>query len=639
MLETMRNQAQSWIAKVILLGIMLSFALWGVGDFFSDSNMDTVAEVDGKSISAQKFQNTYNQQLNNYRSMLGASFSKELADNLGLKENTLQTMINRQLMLDEAASQGLVGPTTTLLARIQATPAFQSAEGQFDASRYQALTRNLGFRTPVDYEHDQQLNLMVEALERTFTESTQITKDAIYQRFLEKEEKRDLTALIVETASLEKSIEMSDDDIQAYYDDNKSQFMSPVRLRLIAVDINAAKMLDLVEVKDDDVKAAYESSQDQWNSTEERRASHILVRLAPDAADDVKEAAQAKIEAVLARVKSGENFAVVAKEVSEDTTAAQGGDVGFFEKGRMVPTFEQAVFDLEKGATSDVVKTDYGLHVIQLTDIKAARQKTFDEVKEQVQVKLRMEKAGEASYEISRKLEDMLGQEDHLKDAVKDLDIALLDLGELSQQESMAQDLLRVDDEYRKQVFRSSVGDSIEVVEISSGRFVAVEVLERLDPQEQALADVKEQVTTFAKQEKVKVAVREQATALLAKHQGDLSSLAKASDAQVLYTAKAVKLDGTGDEKSGWLKNDLLDQAFLLEEGQVAAQVFETEKGFALVQVDRILTASDDDFALMRDDLETELRKSGGQSRFERWMSSVRQHHDIQVNKSILLKF
>jgi len=637
MLEAMRNQAQSWIAKIILLGIALSFALWGVGDYFTDSNVDAVAEVDGNKISSRNFQNIYNRQLNNYRSMLGKSFTKEMADNLGLKESTLQTIINRKLMLEEAESQGLVGPTSTLLARIHSTPAFQSAQGQFDAARYQALTRNLGFRTPVDYERDQQLNLMVEALERTLSESVYLTEDAIHQRFLEKEEKRDLTVLVVETDALNEQVQLTEEETQAYYEENKSLFMSPTRLKLVAVDIDAANMLDLVEVDDAVLQAAYEESKDTWMTKEERRASHILIRVASDADESTKEVAKKRMDTVIQRLKEGEAFDVVAKALSDDSTAKQGGDLGFFAKGQMVAAFENEVFAMNKGDVSDVVKTDYGLHLIYLTDIHAARQKTFTEVEDKLRKKMRLEKAGEEAYALSRELDDILGQEDHLKTAADILGLPLLDLGELSQTESVAQSLFSIDEGYRKQIFRSSPGDSIEIVEISSGRFVAVEVLARVEPKNQSLDVVAEQVAKQLKKEKVKASSKTQAESLLAKG-AKLRELAD-DKVQILYTVKAVKRDGSGDEQANWLRRELLEKSFDLSEGQVATQVFETRKGFALVQVDHIISASEKEFALVRDDLEKELRKERGQARFARWMSSVRDRHDIQINESLLAKF
>jgi len=131
MLEIMRNQAQSWLAKLILGGIALSFGLWGIGDYFTGSRVAYVAEVDGKPISDQSFSQTYERQLNSYRAMLGQQFSKTLVEQLGVKDNTLQTMINRQLMLDEASRMGLVASDAALLAYVQNNPTFQQA-GAFD---------------------------------------------------------------------------------------------------------------------------------------------------------------------------------------------------------------------------------------------------------------------------------------------------------------------------------------------------------------------------------------------------------------------------------------------------------------------------------------------------------------------------
>ena len=170
MLESMRNQAQSWIAKIILGGIALSFALWGVGDYFMGSQIQTIAEVDGKPISDSVFYQSYERELNNYRAMLGKQFSKEMVEQLGLKEQVIQTLINRKLMLDEAARMGLAAPEAALMASVQANPAFQSANG-FDANRYKIMTRNMGFRTTRDYEDEQRVNLMIDALQKAVVNS------------------------------------------------------------------------------------------------------------------------------------------------------------------------------------------------------------------------------------------------------------------------------------------------------------------------------------------------------------------------------------------------------------------------------------------------------------------------------------
>jgi len=170
MLENMRNHAQSWLAKLILGGVALSFVLWGVGDYFMGSRVQTIAEVDGNPISDSAFYLAYERQVNNYRAALGKSFSKKAMESMGVKQITLQTLINRHLMLDEADSMGLVAPKSVLLSRVRSNPAFLSA-GNFDPRRYEILTRNMGFRTPADYETNLRLDMMVDALQKAITNS------------------------------------------------------------------------------------------------------------------------------------------------------------------------------------------------------------------------------------------------------------------------------------------------------------------------------------------------------------------------------------------------------------------------------------------------------------------------------------
>jgi len=201
MLENMRNHAQSWLAKLILGGVALSFVLWGVGDYFMGSRVQTIAKVDGNPISDSAFYQAYERQLNTYRAILGKQFSKKAMESIGLKQSTLQILINRHLMLDEAANMGLVAPKTVLLAHVRANPTFQSV-GNFDPRRYEILTRNMGFRTPADYEANLRLDMMVNALQKAVMQSATVTDEEVRERFENEYEKRELAALIVRPSDI-----------------------------------------------------------------------------------------------------------------------------------------------------------------------------------------------------------------------------------------------------------------------------------------------------------------------------------------------------------------------------------------------------------------------------------------------------
>ncbi|MDQ6983485.1 MAG: SurA N-terminal domain-containing protein, partial [Ghiorsea sp.] len=179
----MRNHTRGWIAKVILGAIILSFALWGVGDYFTGNQVETIAEVDGEAILDVDFVTTYQRQLQAYANMFGDQFTKEMAEQLGVKNETIQTMINRKLMLMESQGMGLVTPDEAVLATVQGTPQFREEGKGFSPTRYQALIRQMGFVSPRDYENYLRQNIMIDTLQSAIVESSRVSDEEVQARF------------------------------------------------------------------------------------------------------------------------------------------------------------------------------------------------------------------------------------------------------------------------------------------------------------------------------------------------------------------------------------------------------------------------------------------------------------------------
>ncbi|MDQ6958079.1 MAG: SurA N-terminal domain-containing protein [Mariprofundaceae bacterium] len=639
MLENIRNHAQSWLAKLILGGVALSFVLWGVGDYFLGSRVQTIAEVDGNPISDSVFYLAYERQLNIYRSALGKSFSKKAMESVGLKQKTLQTLINRHLVLDEAKTMGLVAPKSVLLARVRATPAFLSA-GNFDSRRYEILTQNMGFRTPADYETNLRLDMMVDALQKAITGSAAVTDAEVRERFENEYEKRELTALIVRPEDIKSSIKISAKDARSYYDSHKNSYQSPLRLKLTAVVIDPAAIAKGMEVDDADIKAAYEEHKAQLVQPETRRASHILVRVSKNADANTRKLARAKIEKALKQIQSGKAFSAVAKKMSDDTTTKKGGDLGYFAQGAMVPAFDQAVFSMKKGETSGIVKTQFGFHIIRLTGIKPAREKPLDEVRNQLRQQLLRTKADEEAYQLSQDLDDALGREDNLTAAAASLNMKIREIGPVSMDEALADPLFAKDAGFRSQIFVTQPGASIDVTELADGRFAAVEVLKRHDPAILPFAKVTKAVYAAARQQAANKAARQQAESLLkdAAHT-PLSQLGQ-NHGQAIYLSKQVRSNGVGDKDAAWLTSAVLRAAFFLAPDQkVVDHVLQVPQGFAVVQVKRVIAANDAEFAKQKKGIRSELVRSRGAVRFTRWMASVRARHAIKIYQDVLARF
>ncbi len=636
MLESMRNHAQGWIAKIILGGIALSFVLWGVGDYFLGGGLDSVAEVDGKPISNAEYNQTYERQKNVYRQMLGKLYSSDLLASLNFKENTLQTLVNRHIMLGLASDLGLAAPEQVVLNNVQANPAFQSASG-FDPKRYQILTRNMGFGSAKDYENNIRLNIMVDALKKAVSGSARVSEREVRDSFNRQYEQRILEAIIVDPDNLLEKIKVDMTTAQAWYEGHKDNYRSPLRSKINIVDINPAELARDIIVDEVDIRTAYENRKNEFSEPEQRKASHILVKVAQDASDELRAVAHKKIEAAQLRLKAGDDFATVAKEISNDTTTTdKGGSLGWFKHGMMVAEFDQTVFSMAKGDTSDIIETQFGYHIIFLEDIREARIRSFAEVKDSLRDDLIKARAAEEAYTLSQDLDEALGMEDSLKAAAESLNLKMQTIGPVSLDEAIAQPLL-ADEELRGKAFSTMPGQAIEIVETAKGHFVAFEVVERIEPDVIEFTKVAAKALEDARHDASMKQARRLAEEIRQAGDKPLDTLVQ-EFGQAKFISKPVRSSGEGDD-AGWLTNDVLSQAFNVNQGAWVGQAIKVPQGFAVVRVEKIIPASEDEFNSKKDEISEKARKAKGAVRFARWMASVRDRHEITINQRALDRY
>jgi len=636
MLESMRNHAQSWLSKVLLTGIALSFVLWGVGDYFFGAKPATVASINGKPIAGSEFYRSYERQLNAYRSMLGKQFSKQLVNSLHVKDTTLQTIINRKIMLDTAENLGMAAPEAVLLSTVRNNPSFQSA-GVFDPKRYQILTRNMGFGSAQDYEDDLRLNIMVDALQKAIAGSAQASKSEIRGRFNHDYEQRVLAAIVIDPATQLDKVKISDEQAQAWYEAHKSNFQSLLKIKVNAVEINPHTIAQEMSVSDAEIRAAYDQRKTEYFVPEQRKASHILIRVSKGAFENDYKTARKKLEAVQARIKAGEDFAKLAKEVSNDMISAdKGGKLGWFKAGTMAPEFDQAVFAMDKGDVSDIVETQLGFHLIRLEDIRPAHQVPYDEVKSKIKTELVQSRANDEAYKLSQDLDDALGMEDSLKAAATSLDLKVFSSSFVSQREAEVTPLL-TDPEVRKKAFTTLPGQAVDIIETSDGRFVAVEVLERREPATLPYNQVARKVISQAKLDAANKNAQQLADEIRASKGKSLDELAQ-QYGQAKYISKPVRSNGVGDQAS-WLNRDMLNRAFMTPVGSWLNTSVNVPQGYAAVRVEKAIAPAAKEFAKQKASITAQVLKAKGAARFSRWMASVRERYDIVTNAKELARF
>lgn len=425
MFEAVRNNKR--VAQVILAVLIVPFAFFGMDAYFSDGPGGSEVATVGKSrITAAEFDQALRTQQDRMRDAAGGQVDRALLDSPALRQAVLDNLVNQRLLALYSADKHFSVSAQQLQSTIAAVPAFQE-NGQFSLGRYDAQLRAQGM-TPEMFESRLAQDLRIQQLALSVGESAFVA-DGSAQRFLiAQTEEREIRELRFPAARYLTDVKLADNAVQAYYDANPSRYERPARLKAEYVVLDAEAVRRRVSVSDDEVRAFYDGNQSRFGQPEERKARHILIQVGADASADELAQAQAKVDTLLARLrKDPKQFAAIAKEASQDPgSASRGGDLGFFSRGVMVKAFDDAAFSLQKDEISEPVRSDFGFHIIQVTDIKAATVRPFAEVKDEIVAELRDQAASRRYAELAEQFSNLVyEQADSLQPAAEQLGLQI----------------------------------------------------------------------------------------------------------------------------------------------------------------------------------------------------------------------
>jgi peptidyl-prolyl cis-trans isomerase D len=390
MLTTLRNHAQSWFIKVILGVIVLTFVIsFGIGTF--SSTKEVLVRLDRQEILVRDFNRLYQEEFDRLRRQYPDN-ADHLAKQLNLRQQVFERMVNRYLVLKEARRLGFAVSDAELQEAVRAQPSFQ-INGQFDFDTYRAILRQNGL-TPESFESRMREDLLLQKWQRNLLAGVSVSQTEVDQRFRMEHEQVSLEFVLFDPAKFRDGVRVTPEEAKAYFDQHGAEFMSPVRFTVRYMVLTLDHFLRDVRLPDRAVERYYERHKDEEFSTLARiRARHILKRVDPQASEADQRAARKAMEQVLAQARAGGDFAELAKRYSEDLSKDQGGDLGLFKRGEMVPAFEEAAFALEPGQISDIVTSPFGLHIIQVTEKEPGQQKPLAAVQAEIEQRLKEERA------------------------------------------------------------------------------------------------------------------------------------------------------------------------------------------------------------------------------------------------------
>ena len=391
MLEIIRTHSTGWMAKLILILITVPFALFGIDAYLKGAGADaSVAKVDGAKISVQEYRNA----MQSLRDRLQKENPKDIGvlDSPEVKQSVLDRLINTRLLNAEAINSNFKVSNEQLAQFIISLPEFQQG-GKFSQEVYDKLLSQ-NQMTPSQFEKKMRGELLLQQV-RDGIPSLAFTAPSLENAILSVEhQQREVSVAEIKSADFISQVKVDPTEVQAYYDKHKDKFKVPEQVKLEFVMMSANTLIPKMQTTEEEAKKFYDENSSKFQGNEQRHASHILIGVSATASPEVKAEAKKKAEQVLAEVKKNPTkFADLAKKYSQDPGSAEkGGDLGTFGRGAMVKPFEDAVFSMKPGDVSGLVQSDFGYHIIKLTEVVGQGQ-DFESLKPQIRAELMYQKA------------------------------------------------------------------------------------------------------------------------------------------------------------------------------------------------------------------------------------------------------
>jgi peptidyl-prolyl cis-trans isomerase D len=633
MLDQMRRH-KSWL-KWSLGFVALALGIFFIPNFLVQNpagaiSGETVATIEGRDITAGDFRRTYDAQLQAYRNAYGGNVSEQLLKQLGIDQQIIQQLVDQQAALAEAERLGVRASDEEVRQRIFATPAFQENGAFIGEQRYQQLLRaQRPPMTPAQFENAMRDDLVIEKLQALLTDWLSVTDTELEQEYRARNDKVKLAVASFMADSFKTDATASDAEVAAHFAQRAADFTIPEKrkVRFLLVDIDALRAKAVVP--EAEIARAYNENIQQYSTPEQVRASHILLRT--EGKDDA--AVKAKAEDILKQARAGADFAQLARTHSEDEpTAKNGGDLDYFGRGRMVPEFDQAAFALEPGQTSDVIKTEYGYHIIKLADKKPATMRALAEVRSQLVEQLGYQKAQAQASDLAQMIAGEVASPADLDKAAQTHGLAVQESEFFARDGQIAG--LGASPEAVARAFELKPNEEAAGPLTASRGFAFITVTGTQAPYVPKLEEVTDRVRDEILKQKTRDMSRQKAADLAAKLKGaaDFDRVVKAAGVEP-KTTELVTRDAPLPDLG--IAPEVLDAAFALEVGAVSDPIT-SEAGTAVVKLIEKQQVTPTEWAANKDRFRDELLADRRNRFFASYLAKAKEKMRIAVDREAL---
>lgn len=586
---------------------------------------DAIATVDGRPVTVASFQRAYRLQVDQLRTAYGDQFNEQMLQQLQMPMRVLQQLVDAETIQAEADRLGIRVSDEELRQRIVSVPAFQM-NGQFIGwERYQQFIRGQGMTT-TEFEESIRRDMKGQKLQALVTGWVRVDDEDVEREYRRRNEKVKLDLAIFTANQFRSTIQPTDAELKAHFSTDPEKYKLPEkrRVKFLAVDANTLK--SRMTATPQEVQDRYKQNEAMFSTPEQIRASHVLLKTG--AGKDTA-AVRKLAETVLAKAKAGADFAALAKQYSEDTSKDAGGDLDYFGRGKMVKAFEDAAWALKPGEISGIVETEYGFHIIKLTDKKPATTRTLDQVRAQLEDQIKSEKArAEASVKADQ-LAGRIKTAADLETVAREESLAVTDSGLFGRDEPLAG--LGFAPAVSAKAFELAVGGVSEKLQTPQG-FAWITLTEIKPSVVPAFEEVKDTVRDDYVRVKAVDVARTRAATMAQAAKGNFAAAAKAAGVEV----KSTELITRGSALPEIGVNQVVEDAvFALKAGETSAPIT-TDNAVVVARVKERQDIKPEDFATGRAALKESLIESRQGEFFSAYMLKARDKMPPTFNENAL---
>ena len=634
MLDRMRRH-KGWLKWSLAL-VVLTFIVFYIPDFLGRNTTTTlgaaprevIAEVDGHDLTAGDFQARYQSQIQQYQQQFGGQINEQLIRQLGIDQQILTQMIDEEVAVIEADRHKLRVSDDELAEQIFAIPGLQE-DGKFiGEARYEQLLR--AQRPPLtkgQFEDSLRRSMVIDKLRAALTDWIVVSDQEVEREFKRRNEKVKLQIVALTADKFRDKVTVSDAEVASYFDSHKAEYRIGEQRKIKYVLLDRDQARQRVTVTADDVTRYYNQNMQQFQTPEQVRASHILLKTEGKNEEEVRKQA----EEVLKKVKAGGDFAALAKQYSEDTSKDQGGDLGLFGRGRMVPEFETAAFSMQPGQVSDLVKSQYGYHIIKVTERKDATTTPLDQVRAQIQQQLASQMAETQLADRARQLADQIKSASDLEKVAKAQGLTVQESGFFQREDPVPG--LGASPQVAQAAFRLKEGEASEPVNSPRGA-VFMALSQKKDPYIPKLEEVAAKVREDVIRNRAAEMSRERAGQIAAtlKNAKDFAAAAKAQgleakDTEVIPRGSTLPDIGVSPEVDA--------VAFTLPANAVSEPI-RTNDATVIVKVVSRDDVKPDAFAKEKESFRAELLNERRNRFFSAYMTKVKEQMKIELKPDVV---